>query len=321
LPCLPAGSTFRGNSPQGDEATSRWEFVGTQAPANIRVKYLGRSAVHRYAIARVRLQVNIYSGLIGSLGDKENHMSDINVKKFPKAVAGKLRYYVYLYIDPETNEVFYVGKGKGNRCFSHLDPKSNSPVGPILTEMRKRGIEPRIELLAHGLKNETAALAVEGAVIDLLGLDGLANQIRGQHPDHLGRMRLEEVMAIHQRRPAKIEHKVILIRINRLYHYGMSPMELYDATRGTWVVGERRTQAEYAFAVYHNIVREVYKIAEWLPAGSTFYAKRPKGDTATKRWEFVGTQAPEEIRKKYLGRSVDGEFKKYSRNPVQYVNC
>ena len=252
-------------------------------------------------------------------------MSDINIKvkirKFPKAVADKLRYYVYLYIDPETDEVFYVGKGKGNRCFSHLDPKSNSPVGPILTEMRKRGIEPRIELLAHELKDEAAALAVEGAVIDLLGLDDLANQIRGQHPDHRGRMRLEEVMAIHQRRPAKIEHKVILIRINRLYHYGMSPTDLYDATRGTWVVGPRREDARYALAVYQNIVREVYEIAQWLRAGSTFYAKRPKGDTATKRWEFVGTRAEAEIRKKYLGRSVDEYLKKYAQNPVKYVNC
>ena len=252
-------------------------------------------------------------------------MSDINikvkVKKFPKSVADKLRYYVYLYIDPETDEVFYVGKGKGNRCFSHLGGKSDSDLQQTLREMRNRGIQPRIELLAHGLKNETAALSVEAAVIDLLGLDELANRIRGQHSDHLGRMGIEEVMAIHQRKPAKITDNVILIRINRLYHYGMSPTELYDATRGTWVVGERRGDARYALGVYQNIVREVYKIADWLPAGSTFYAKRPEGDTATKRWEFVGTRAEVEIRKKYVGRSVDEYFKKYAQNPVQYVNC
>jgi hypothetical protein len=248
-------------------------------------------------------------------------MSDINIRKFPKSVADKLRYYVYLYIDPETNEVFYVGKGKGNRCFSHLDPKSNSPVQPILAEMRKRGIKPRIELLAHELKNEAAALAVEGAVIDLLGLDDLANQIRGQHPDHRGRMTLEEVMAIHQRKPAKISDKVILIRINRLYRYGMSPRDLYDATRGTWVVGPRREEARYALAIYQNIIREVYKIAKWLPAGSTFRGDTPEGDESTDRFEFVGTRAEAEIRKKYLGRSVDEYLKKYAQNPVKYVNC
>ena len=29
----------------------------------------------------------------------------------------------------------------------------------------------------------------------------------------------------------------------------------------------------------------------------------------------------EEIRKKYVGRSVDEYLKKYAQNPVQYVNC
>ena len=101
----------------------------------------------------------------------------------------------------------------------------------------------------------------------------------------------------------------------------MSPTDLYDATRGTWVVGDRREQAEYALAVYQNIIREVYKIAEWLPAGSTFFGNHPEGDPAAERYEFVGTRAEAKIRKKYLGRSVDEYLKKYAQNPVKYVNC
>jgi hypothetical protein len=253
------------------------------------------------------------------MGDKESGMS--NIKKFPKSVADKLRYYVYLYIDSETNEVFYVGKGKGNRCFTHLDAKSDSPLKQTLSEMKQRGVRPRIELLAHELEDEAAALAVEAAVIDLLGVPALANRVHGQHSNHQGRMTIEEVMAIHQRKPAKISEPAILIRINRLYRYGISPGELYDATRGTWVVGERRQQAEYAVAVYQNIVREVYRIAQWLRAGSTFRGNYPEGDADAKRWEFVGTRAGAEIREKYVGRAVDNYFAKYSRNPVQYVNC
>ncbi|CAA9560026.1 MAG: hypothetical protein AVDCRST_MAG86-708 [uncultured Truepera sp.] len=30
-------------------------------------------------------------------------------------VAERLKYYVYLYIDPRYNRIFYVGKGKGSR--------------------------------------------------------------------------------------------------------------------------------------------------------------------------------------------------------------
>ena len=29
-------------------------------------------------------------------------------------------WYVYLLSDPNTNEIFYVGKGKGNRVFDHF---------------------------------------------------------------------------------------------------------------------------------------------------------------------------------------------------------
>ncbi|MGB9141561.1 MAG: hypothetical protein WCB71_05125, partial [Aestuariivirga sp.] len=40
--------------------------------------------------------------------------------KFSDEVASKLGYYVYRLIDPRYGETFYVGKGKGNRMFSHV---------------------------------------------------------------------------------------------------------------------------------------------------------------------------------------------------------
>ncbi len=40
---------------------------------------------------------------------------------FTKKVCEQLGYYVYLYIDPRDESVFYVGKGRSNRCFSHLN--------------------------------------------------------------------------------------------------------------------------------------------------------------------------------------------------------
>ena len=41
----------------------------------------------------------------------------------PKSISGplsdSLAYYVYLLIDLRDGKVFYVGKGKGGRCFDH----------------------------------------------------------------------------------------------------------------------------------------------------------------------------------------------------------
>lgn len=36
-------------------------------------------------------------------------------------IANRLGCYVYLYIDPRNAQVFYVGKGVGNRATAHFD--------------------------------------------------------------------------------------------------------------------------------------------------------------------------------------------------------
>ena len=44
---------------------------------------------------------------------------------FPPSVKEKLLHYVYVYVDPSNEEIFYVGKGKGDRCFAHLSEKKD----------------------------------------------------------------------------------------------------------------------------------------------------------------------------------------------------
>jgi len=236
-------------------------------------------------------------------------------------VARELGYYVYLYVNPETDQVFYVGKGKGNRALSHADGAGAQEHAKVIRKLRRKGLTPRVEILSHGLKSEEAAHAVEAAAIDLLGLDNLANTVRGHGSSRRGRMTLDQVMSLYQRKPATIKEPAILIRINRLYRYGMTETELYDATRGVWVVGERRGKAEFALAVYEGIIREVYRITQWLPAGSTFSTRGHHGVRGKGRWEFVGTLARDAIRRKYLHGSVDKYLSRNSQNPITYVNC
>lgn len=63
-----------------------------------------------------------------------------------------------------------------------------------------------------------------------------------------------------------IEEPGILIRLNRLFHFDMTDIELYDATRGVWKIGKDREKVEYTFAIYDGIVQEVYKVLAWYPA-------------------------------------------------------
>jgi hypothetical protein len=85
----------------------------------------------------------------------------------------------------------------------------------------------------------------------------------------------------------------------------MTPQQLYDATKQSWVVGTKRNQAKYAIAAYRGLVREVYQIDSWNAVG--------------KRWGFTGQVADNEIRSKYINQSLDNYVKKGSQNPIKYT--
>lgn len=65
------------------------------------------------------------------------------IKQFSKEVINKLKYYVYIYSDPETDEIFYVGKGIGNRVFSHLTDTDDTEKSRFISRILDRGQEPK----------------------------------------------------------------------------------------------------------------------------------------------------------------------------------
>lgn len=230
-------------------------------------------------------------------------------------IAAVLKCYVYAYIDPRTGDIFYIGRGQGNRLFSHLEDRSETEKTAKIADIRKDGEEPRIDILRYGLIESEAAL-VEAAAIDLLGLSKLTNRIAGHHDKSFGRIGSQEVIAMLRAKPVNVRHKAILITINKLYRSDMTAEELYEATRGIWRVGSKRDQVEFGMAVYQGIVHEVYKIQQWFPAGTLGYQTRDAaGFKASGRWEFKGTVAID-IRDEYVGNSVGMG----GQNPIRYKN-
>jgi hypothetical protein len=235
--------------------------------------------------------------------------------RVPVEVGDELASYVYVYIDPRNGQPFYVGKGKGSRLFSHLDDQTESEKVRRIAEVRVAGLEPQIDVLRYGLSDADAAL-VEAAAIDLIGRPPLTNIVAGHHAQSFGRITSQEVIAMLTAKPVVVREPAILITINQLYRSGMSPQELYEATRGFWVVGPRRENAELALAVYQGVVREAYRIRAWHPAATLEYATRDaEANRGSRRWEFEGDIA-EDVRENYVGRSVG----KGGQNPIRYVN-
>ena len=118
-------------------------------------------------------------------------------------------------------------------------------------------------------------------------------------------------------KPVLVREPALLITINQLYRSDMSPLELYEATRGFWVIGPRRERVELALAVYQGIVREVYRVRALAPG-------RHAGRTETRdavpypRARPVGVRGrvAEDVRDDYIDRSVG----KGGQNPIRYVN-
>lgn len=230
-------------------------------------------------------------------------------------IANTLKCYVYVYTDPRNGEPFYIGKGQGNRVFTHLDDLADTEKTATIRAIRESGAEPEIDILRYGLTEVEASL-VEASAIDLIGLSRLSNRVAGHHYRSFGRIGSIELIQMLSAKPVVVRHKALLITINRLYRSNMSNEELYEATRGIWKLGLRRENAEYGMAVYQGIVREVYRIEKWHPAGTLPYKTRDaEGFEKSGRWEFEGTIATE-IRDEYIGNSVGLS----GQNPIRYMN-
>ena len=245
------------------------------------------------------------------------------IQNFSHNAKEALKYYVYVYSDPDTKKPFYVGKGKGNRVFNHLKDQSESDKVQMIKDIKSKGKEPLIEILAHGLDDETA-LKVEAAAIDLIGIKNLTNRQRGHKSSTYGKIEVSLLDARYNHEKLKedeIKDNLLLIRINKRYRNDMTPQELYDATRGYWRLNVKNAEkVDYALAVYEGMVLEVYEIVTWLPALSTFMDRPNRKDSKDMegRYEFVGKIANEKVREHYVDKSVKDYFPVGDSNPIKY---
>ena len=116
-----------------------------------------------------------------------------------------------------------------------------------------------------------------------------------------------------------IKDDIVVIKINKTYHDGMSAQELYDYTRGIW---RRKIEsvaiADYALSVVFGKVIEVYKIDKWMPATKiTFKTRKCDPKKCAERIAFIGSVADNSIRKRYIGKSVAKLYKYGETNPVK----
>lgn len=239
-------------------------------------------------------------------------------QRFSEEVIEELKYYVYRLIDPRNGEVFYVGKGKGNRLFSHmkvaLDTIELDEVSDklqIIREIHSAGLEVIHVVHRHGM-DEATAFEVEAALID--AYPSATNVMGGTHSDDFGPMHSKEIIDKYAAQEIEFQHKVIMININQ------SKLErnLYDAVRHAWRLNKVKAEkAEYVLAVSNGLVIGVFKPLKWLRTTKENFPDMC--NDVDNRYGFIGTEAEQNITELYLRRRVPSSYrKKGASNPIRY---
>lgn len=254
-------------------------------------------------------------------------MSEKN-KGFDQRSIMNIGYYVYALIDPRDKKVFYIGKGKSNRIFNHVDgaleKESISDKLELIREIQSQGFAVEHYIIRHDIPEQTA-LEVECAIIDILsdsrinlsGHSKITNAQSGHESYNRGFMSVDEIkMRYEAEELTEITDPVVIININGLYKPGLGGKELYEATRGDWKMSKDRVKStKYALSEYRGLIIEVFEIYEdkWetVPPDSSTGKSQP-------RYRFSGEVANEEIREKYLFKSIAKAKKRGAANPVRY---
>lgn len=256
------------------------------------------------------------------------------IEKFSNEVIEKIGHYVYRLVDPRNGETFYVGQGKANRVFRHVNAVSmdfysqkdfiteadkqteeNKDPAKIqrIIEIKKDGLNVIHIIQRWGLSKQTA-LELETAFIDYFGLERLTNRING-HDDERGMIVSEslekqlsaETFVDYPNCPSFIIIKITDYFINKFNN------NIYDTVRGTWSLSPTRANKyEYVLAVRYGIVVGVFKIDENGWKRTNQYSKKSY---------FDGTEASQEIKNLFLHKKIPDRFKKKGmNNPAMYCD-
>ena len=269
-----------------------------------------------------------------------SHSSAPSIKQFSEMALQQLNgFYVYALIDPRSNQIFYIGKGTGNRVFSHevesgKSPKSEKVKLQRIQEIESAGYDVKRLIVNWGL-TEAEAFAAEATLINLMNYispDALTNAVAGHHVhESLTVEDFELLYGAKHLAPEDIRHNILCIKINRRYRRDMTPKEMYDAVRGIWRASMNKIKGkhiEYVFGVYNQLIVAVYKPDEWhyvheridaphldeLDAGGFERAKNRIYFTCTDYEQL------DENQQFYLHKSIaDLKVNQSAQNPITYL--
>ena len=239
---------------------------------------------------------------------------------FTSEVIEQLKYYVYRLIDPRNGQTFYVGKGKGNRVYAHindalknfdgenyLDTDEDEVSAKIqqIRDIKKSGLEVIHVIQRYGLTNKEA-FEVEAALIDCYA--GLTNIQGGFAPERgVNNAEVLQRELSYETFEDIDDLKYCIIKINdrHLSEHG----SVYETVRKHWKVNYNRIiKIPYVLASNNGVVVDVFQADKWY-----------ESEDCPGRYMFDGKQAPEEISALFVNKRLPKHYiKKGLASPVLY---
>jgi uncharacterized protein len=254
---------------------------------------------------------------------------------FPPESRERLGSYVYALCDPRVDRddpkrIFYVGKGVGDRCFSHakgsieaLANGQNAKLELIREIIQSDSRGPTIEMIVHGL-NDYDAKKIEAHLINLL--PGLTNISSGhRHADYW--LTIDEVNSRYAQPVSrdKIDGAVLFVSLNKTYpDVADSPRLLKDCALGDWPISAAKArQVDHIICVFRQLVRVIFTVDRnsVLPVIQTI-APKEKCKQIRHRWISSAVYQNDELEKTLALKSIIDKsgnvLTKFGQRPVRF---
>lgn len=160
-----------------------------------------------------------------------------------------------------------------NRVFEHEKESLGSPDSEKLklktiVYIKEAGLEVEKIIINSNLTAEEE-FATEASLINAFNYvsdTGLTNiGARHHSSEALTVDEYERINGAVELEVKDIKRRILVIKINRLYHRGMDEKVLYDAVLGVWRASKEKVKTiEYVFCVYNSLIVAVYKPSEWF---------------------------------------------------------
>lgn len=246
------------------------------------------------------------------------------MNSFDEKTQQALGYYVYMLVDPNGDEPFYIGKGHNNRVFDHIRYAIDNPdvTSDKCDRIRAIGASNvKHVILTHGL-TESEAFRLEALYIDLMRYVGfpLSHQINGHNANEIGIMTADEVIRLYNAEKLDtIGEDCIVININARYNRADGSTAIYNATKQAWRIGKGRINSQslpirYVLSEYRGLIIEVFKVNKWYEV-ERMTQKTKKPYVA---YGFDGEVAEESVRNKYINKSIADRKVRGRANPISF---